>query len=288
MLHVHEFNGISSAEDISASTCASLRNALASGKVVCMPNAGEWMTPMEQMRIATLLGTVDASVSRIPEYVYSGVHQSAHADAPASGLQSTMIDANRAWQQWHGHAVPKGLVRLVREPGDPKSFGEGFHADQTYLQEPPRYTFLLGRELPGGGDDTVFIDMERAYDTLADDVKAQLCNKIAVHHDSAGRHAYHPVARRIGGAQMLNLNCHFAHEIVGDDPAKTLLRHCLAHIERQPAHRFKWDGRHALLWDNWQVVHSASADWTSWPSAGYRRRELHRVVIQDGRHGSRL
>ena len=52
-------------------------------------------------------------------------------------------------KRWKGETMPSRVARLVREPGDPFAFGEGLHADVTFFERPPFFTFLVARELPG-------------------------------------------------------------------------------------------------------------------------------------------
>merc|ERR1719326_2077614 len=90
-------------------------------------------------------------------------------------VMNSMLEANKPGNHvWKGRDMPGRVARLVREPGDPFAFGEGYHADVTFFKEPPFFTFLLARELPGGEDDTYFIDTERAYATLAPDLKQEI------------------------------------------------------------------------------------------------------------------
>merc|ERR1712182_65496 len=233
-----------------------------------------------------------------------GVHQSTHSvrhkDArhgKAAGTSvNTMVEANKPGKKvWKGKEMPQGVARLVREPGDPFAFGEGYHADTTFFAEPTFFTFLVARELPGGQDDTFYIDTVKAYETLPDDLKKEIAGLTAVHHDHAGKNATHPVVRTHSesGKSVLYVNSHFTHSIHGYGPeeGKALLDKLFDHIESQPVFKFKWTCDiekcgttcptclHALMWDNRQLQHTATTPWARDPVLGKRRRELHRVTI---------
>merc|ERR550537_1516679 len=126
-----------------------------------------------------------------------------------------MVEANKAGnKKWQGQDMPTKVARLVREPGDPFAFGEGYHADVTFFESPPIFTFLLARELPGGEDDTFFLDATRAYDTLGDKLKAQIQGMSAVHNDSAGMANVHPMIRTHpeSGKRVVYANSHFTRK----------------------------------------------------------------------------
>ena len=72
------------------------------------------------------------------------------------------------------------------------NLGDGeavWHADMTYIDVPPRAGILHSLEIPVGQGDTYFADMSAAYEALADNLKAAVEGKVAIHdsaHNSAG------------------------------------------------------------------------------------------------------
>jgi len=299
-----EISGVKSFDNLSKKDIAVIRKALVDYKVIYFRGVGHLFTPESQLAFAEKFGEVRPEVSKVPDYVEKGVHQSKHSvrhDKERTGSDvtasvNTMVEANKPGRKtWKGNEMPGRVARLVREPGDPFAFGEGYHADVTFFPQPPYFTFLLARELPGGKDDTIFIDAVRAYDTLSTELKDEIIGLQAYHNDSAGKVSMHPVVRTHpeSGRQVLYANSHFVHKIVGysEKESKTLLEKLFDHVEAQPVFRFKWtcdvlacntscpSCMHALIWDNRQLQHTATTPWAKDPVLNKRRRELHRVTI---------
>ena len=61
------------------------------------------------------------------------------------------------------------------------SAAAGWHSDETWREETPLGSVLYGRSVPDYGGDTVFADMERVYDDLAEDMQESLARLYAVH-----------------------------------------------------------------------------------------------------------
>merc|ERR1740117_1266989 len=210
-----------------------------------------------------------------------------------------MVEANKMENKvYQGKTMPSCVARLVREPSDPFAFGEGYHADVTFFQEPPAFTFLVAREMPGGMDDTYFIDVASAYSNMPEDLKEEITGLAAYHNDSAGIVHRHPIVRTHPetGKQSVYVNSHFTHRVEGyeADEGKALLTKVFDHVElQQPIFKFKWtcgktieqcgtkcpECMHALLWDNRWLQHTATTKWAHDDVLGKRRRELHRVTI---------
>lgn len=346
-----EISGIRDFTTLTDTQIRVIRNALNKHKVVYFKGAAPLLTPMVQLSFAERFGDVLPDVSNVPKYVEKGVHQSAHSaqdwakikavttgtdsDRNAStSIKSTlqrpdqdrsavasMVDANKAGsKKWRGISMPERVTRLVREPGDPFAFGEGLHADVTFFPKPPVYTFLVGRELPGGQDDTHFVDVGRAWRELPSHIREQTAGLSAVHNDSAGMHTVHPAVRTHPetGENAVYVNSHFTHPgaIVGysEPEGGALLADIFAHVEAQPRFKFKWRCGHAdsgsdsgsispaghcgahpgpftssecseclhvLMWDNRALQHSSTTHWAADEKLNKRRRELHRITISD-------
>jgi len=349
-----EIQGVTDFATLSDANIETIRQALNAHKVVWFAGfsgekEGQMMhfTPWTQLAFAERFGEVKGHISRVPEYVEKGVHQSAHSvrhdthnraetqkkdDGGPQGaalenkavVLNTMVEANkeknRVWAGADGKeevkVMPQRVARLVREPGDPFAFGEGWHADVTFFEEPPVYTLLTAREMPGGGDDTFYVDCERAFLTLPEDLKKEVTGLHALHDDSAGKSYIHPIVRTHPetGVQSLYTNSHFTHSVLGYSKAegKALLDKLFDHIEAQPIFKFKWaasridslkdsftEGQskkgkeqgstssthprtlHTLMWDNRALQHTATTDWAHMEEFKHRRRELHRVTISN-------
>jgi len=305
-----EISGVESFSTLTNDELTQIRKALVDYKVIYFKGAAHLFEPQTQLDFAKQFGPVFPWVSKVPDYVEQGVCQSKHSvrDKTQQGdrmaenstkVMNTMVEANKPGNhKWKGKDMPGMVARLVREPGDPFAFGEGYHADVSFFQEPPFFTFLVARELPGGQDDTFYIDTVKAYDTLPLELKQEIAGLNAVHHDHAGKNATHPIVRTHPetGKSVLYVNSHFTHSIQGYDEAegKVLLNQLFDHIESQPVFKFKWNCDvekfgttcpqclHALMWDNRQLQHTATTPWARDPVLGKRRRELHRVTISGG------
>ena len=72
------------------------------------------------------------------------------------------------------------------------NLGDGeatWHADMTYLEEPPKYGILYALEVPKNEGNTHFANMYKAYERLPTKLKEKIEDKIIIHdssHNSAG------------------------------------------------------------------------------------------------------
>jgi taurine dioxygenase len=191
-------------------------------------------------------------------------------------------------------------VFLIRTHRDSTiSNGNGWHSDVSCDEEPPSATMLQVHVLPDSGGDTLFADMEAAYATLPDDLRARLRQMSAVHaseHVYRGRYAdrgavdegvtyptaVHPVVRTHPetARRSLFVNPSFTVGIEGldDDGSRQLLADLYAHCARPEFQiRHRWDRNDVALWDNRRVQHFAI--WDYWP----HERCGHRVTVQGDR-----
>ncbi len=63
------------------------------------------------------------------------------------------------------------ITPVVKLEHERVNFGGIWHTDTAYLEEPPMGTFLLAREVPEAGGDTLFANMYLAYEALSDGMK---------------------------------------------------------------------------------------------------------------------
>ncbi|WP_421999639.1 TauD/TfdA dioxygenase family protein [Reyranella sp.] len=171
-----------------------------------------------------------------------------------------------------------------------------WHVDMSYNPLPPRASLLYAIECPAEGGDTGFSNMELAYDTLSDELKAAIVGKTCTHdasRNSAGEFrrgfqeetdprrtpgAHHPLVRRhpVTGRTSLFLGRRVGAYIHGlpVEESEALLNALWAHAT-QPhlAWYQRWRVGDLVMWDNRCTMHRRDAfDETA-------RRLMHRTQI---------
>jgi taurine dioxygenase len=179
------------------------------------------------------------------------------------------------------------------------NFGGIWHSDTTYLDEPPIGTFLIAREVPEAGGDTLFANMYLAYETLSAGLKRLLDPLVAVNSSrkadasqtredrmrqdggTGARRDYeaaHPIVRTHPetGKKALYVNIGHTQRFRGmtEEESAPLLNFLFAHQTRPEfTCRFRWESGSLALWDNRCVQHNPINDYHG------RRRVMHRVTL---------
>lgn len=196
----------------------------------------------------------------------------------------------------HKEGMPEVLA--ITHDRDSKGKENAWHSDVTWRLKPSLGSVLRAVEVPEVGGDTLFADMEAAYEGLSPELKAQLEGAVAVHDFAHFRRPYekqgrlaelkkleekypnprHPVIRTHPdtGRKSIYVNIGFTKEIVGmpAEESKRLLRHLYskASIPEYQC-RFKWQPHSIAFWDNRSCQHYAVSDY--WPAV----RRMERVTI---------
>ena len=179
------------------------------------------------------------------------------------------------------------------------NLGDGeavWHADMTYIDNPPEAGILYAIEVPVGQGDTYFANMVAAYADLSEDLRSRIKGKILIHdaaHNSAGmlRKGYEEISdvTRTPGARhpvvvkdKLGRNALFLGRrpyayMIGLDVKESdeLLDALWAHASK-PKFRWKnqWKVGDVVMWQNRMVLHRRdSFDPTT-------RRIMHRTQIK--------
>jgi taurine dioxygenase len=199
------------------------------------------------------------------------------------------------------------IIEIVKEPHEQVNFGGIWHADTTYLENPPMGTVLYALEVPSAGGDTMYANMYDAYEALSDGMKLMLDPLVGV--SSAA-------LRRSGGratgmskrSSMTASNLNKADTIMAEHPAvcthpetgrkalyvnpahtvrfrdmteeesKPLIEFLCDHAVRPEfTCRFKWEVGTLAIWDNRCVQHFAINDYHG------ERRRMHRATIEGAR-----
>ena len=172
------------------------------------------------------------------------------------------------------------------------NFGGVWHADTTYLQEPPMATLLVAREVPEAGGDTIFANQYLAYETLSDGMKRLLAglkgvassakadssrtreDRIRSDGSADARKlltAEHPVIRTHPETGRKALYVNRAHTVgfagMTEEESAPLLEFLFHHqIRPEFTCRFRWTAGSLAIWDNRCAQHYAINDY-----AGHRR-----------------
>jgi taurine dioxygenase len=204
----------------------------------------------------------------------------------------------------HVHPFEQPLKReghpeiIVFRSGPDFPFVSGsWHADATFLDEPPFASILRCLVAPDFGGDTMWANMYTAYEALSDKMQRAPSDLVAIHDtgrafavaayrgekiegENALRmvSAEHPVVltHPETGCKALYVNSHFTSSIKGMKAAESgaILTFLFRHIETPEfSCRFRWRPNSVAMWDNRCTQHRALADN---PAA---LRHLERVAI---------
>jgi alpha-ketoglutarate-dependent taurine dioxygenase len=177
-----------------------------------------------------------------------------------------------------------------------------WHTDVTFMSTPPMGSILHAIQMPAVGGDTLWVNLQAAYDGLSAPLR-ELCDGLtAIHHDpffaadieAAGGCVWngkritrlHPVLHPVvrihpeTGRKGLFVNENFTQSILGfsriesDGLLKTLYRHCTEIPAFAVRHR--WRQGDVAFWDNRATLHYATDDYSD-------IRIVHRVTLEGDR-----
>jgi len=84
------------------------------------------------------------------------------------------------------------ILRIIKAPEEKRQWGETWHTDVSYNPKPTKVIILRSIKVPPVGGDTMFSNMEIAYDTLSDKIKDsdswRKCQEIAYRLTNEGKH----------------------------------------------------------------------------------------------------
>lgn len=177
-----------------------------------------------------------------------------------------------------------------------------WHSDVTWRQEPSLGSILRARVSPSVGGDTVWADMEAAYDALDAETKAEVADLFAVHDWQIFRQGLrdkgvpeaaieelnaefpsvrHPVIRThpVTGRKAIFVNRAFTVRIEGVSAERSemlLDRLCRMATLPELQVRLRWRPNTIAFWDNRSTQHYAIADYDE-------HRRMERVTIAGDR-----
>jgi taurine dioxygenase len=193
---------------------------------------------------------------------------------------------------------PEILV-LDNDKDNPVLSTDVWHSDTTFRKNPTKYTILRCQIIPKVGGDTLWADMEAAYEGLSDTFKAMIARLRAVHDFQNFRVLFskseedqaklrrmeelfpnpsHPVVRTHPGSgrKGIYVNPQFTLRIEGlqADESRALLEVLFeqAHVPEYQF-RLRWEPDTIVFWDNISTQHYAANDY--YP----QRRRMERTAV---------
>jgi len=209
------------------------------------------------------------------------------------------------------HAYVKGLekypeiVRIIKKQNEKNQWGENWHSDVSYNVKPTKAVILRSIKIPPVGGDTMFANMELAWETLDENIKKKIKDKKAIHSslggafftekykamESNGNHAEytneHPIVRTHPetGKKILFVNWTYTKKIIGLEKKESdkILEKIYQHQARLDLTcRFRWTENAVAIWDNRSVQHYAISDFFPGRGLGYERI-MDRIAIEGDR-----
>jgi taurine dioxygenase len=201
------------------------------------------------------------------------------------------------------------VIAVLKEADERRisTFGNAWHSDFSFLEEPPMGSVLYAREVPSHGGDTLFANMYAAYEALSPGLRRVLDGVKAVHtgkpygvggvpkdlavsrsigiernNPDADREVAHPVVRvhPATGRKALFVNSIYTTQFEGMTAAesKPLLDYLYAHATKPEfTCRLRWRRGNVAVWDNRCTLHYAVNDYDG------TRRLMHRTTIKGER-----
>ena len=218
------------------------------------------------------------------------------------------INLARKFGPLEKHVYVKGLenhpeiIRIIKGPQEKHQWGETWHTDVSYNPKPTKVIILRSRKIPPVGGDTMFSNMEIAYETLDENIKKRIEGKRAI-HSSLGAAAFvdkyeemegngnldeysneHPMVRTHPetNKKILYVNSMYTKKIIDMDKNESdeLLQKIFQHQERLDfTCRFKWTENAVAIWDNRSTQHQGLTDFFPGRGLGHERI-MDRIAVE--------
>ena len=194
------------------------------------------------------------------------------------------------------------IIRIIKGADEKHQWGETWHTDVSYNPKPTKVIILRSRKIPPVGGDTMFSNMEIAYETLNEDIKKKIEGKKAI-HSSLGAAAFvdkytemegngnldeysneHPIVRTHPetNKKILYVNSMYTKMIVDMEKKESdeILKKIFEHQERLDfTCRFKWTENAVAIWDNRSTQHQGLTDFFPGRGLGHERI-MDRIAIE--------
>lgn len=214
-------------------------------------------------------------------------------------------DPDKAKAFFPRHDQHKVIEVLESKAGSYRYGTDQWHADITFVANPPTGTVLYNKIAPASGGDTVWASATAVYDSLPRSLQVYLEELEAIHSfEHSGWPAYfeqipdgealyrkaradhppvvHPVVRThpVTGKKIVYVSPNFTDRIKGlsRQESDALLAFIFARFQRPEVQaRLRWEEGTIAIWDNRATVHYAVTDY------GDQHRLLHRVTFGEDR-----
>ena len=201
-----------------------------------------------------------------------------------------------------GNAKFPFIIEIVKREDETSNFGGIWHADTTYLDEPPMGSMLHAQMVPPFGGDTLFANQYLAYESLSEGMRKFLDSQIAVntsakadvsktredmvrgagetqHHNFI---AEHPAVRTHPetGRRALYVNvAHTSHfKGMSEEESARILSFLFQHqVRPEFTCRFAWRQHSLAFWDNRAAQHNPVNDYHG------HRRVMRRITLSGDR-----
>ena len=186
---------------------------------------------------------------------------------------------------------------LERKPTDKSvAFGGSYlHQDTSYLNtDRPRYTMLMGIEVPQDQGNTIFSSGFNAYKKLPNNIKEKIKDAKGI-FSSAGPisktrlelekrsgikstkvlEAEHPIVQKVNDQKSLYISPGHLIEIkINGKEDQEIKKYLIDHVNKEEfIFSYKWEKGDIVVWDNLSIMHKAS-------EIKNCRRVMHRITIK--------
>ena len=246
-----EVSGLDLSATLNEETVSEIRDAWLKHLVLCFP--GQDLSPEQQAAFAGRLGEIEVELKAL-----------GNLDVPGISLV-----ANKAFKV--------GSQTILPVPAD------DWHSDLSFTDHPATGTFLLAKELPAAGGNTMFANAYRAYETLSEGLRRVVDSLEAVHDvqlsisfpscspemQAARVLKYplvvHPVARTHPetGRKALFVGATLRNFLgMTEEETRPIRDTLMEHATRyEVTYRHSWTVGDLLLWDNRCTMHYAVPDY---------------------------